>query len=192
MDMRMPEMNGIQATKIIREKLLITSLPIIALTANALKDDKEKCLNAGMDDFMSKPFERADLILMLNKYTKSAETTSIAPKKREISSYVDKTNLDKIAENNEVFKRQMIELFLVESAKEIKNITAAMKEQNWPSVSDIAHKLKPSLDFLSSKELREEVRAIESQFKEPNAADHLELLYEFLTKLAQLRAELSE
>ena len=58
MDMQMPEMSGIEATMIIREKELENHhTPIIALTAGALKEEKEKCISAGMDDFLTKPIE---------------------------------------------------------------------------------------------------------------------------------------
>ena len=60
MDMQMPVMGGIEATKIIREDLKLDT-PIIALTANAIKGDEIKCLEAGMNDYVSKPFEHSDL-----------------------------------------------------------------------------------------------------------------------------------
>jgi PAS domain S-box-containing protein len=60
MDMQMPEMGGVEATKIIRN-ILHSNVPIIALTANAVKGDAEKCLAAGMNDYLSKPFEPSDL-----------------------------------------------------------------------------------------------------------------------------------
>lgn len=60
MDVRMPNMNGEEATKIIREELKL-GVPIIALTANAIKGDKEKYLNMGMNDYVSKPFEKEEL-----------------------------------------------------------------------------------------------------------------------------------
>lgn len=61
MDMQMPEMDGLEATKIIRQQLR-SKVPIIALTANAIKGESDKCFEAGMDDFISKPFEENELL----------------------------------------------------------------------------------------------------------------------------------
>jgi len=64
MDMHMPEMDGLEATKIIRKDLKSTT-PIIALTANSITQDREECIKVGMNDFLSKPFESANLIKII-------------------------------------------------------------------------------------------------------------------------------
>jgi len=68
MDIQMPIMNGITATKKIREieKSINTHTPIIAITANAMLGDKETCLSAGIDDYLSKPYQMEDLISKMN------------------------------------------------------------------------------------------------------------------------------
>ncbi len=66
MDIQMPNMNGYEATKAIREQNVKT--PIIALTAFAMKDDEKKCLEAGCDDYLSKPINQKDLLNIINKY----------------------------------------------------------------------------------------------------------------------------
>lgn len=70
MDVQMPELDGIVATKQIRESNIAESnhIPVIALTAGTMKEEKEKCLNAGMDDFLTKPIEAEILHLVLTKY----------------------------------------------------------------------------------------------------------------------------
>lgn len=74
MDMQMPSMDGLEATRIIRERELantesasIKPTPIIALTANAMPEDKERCLQAGMDDFLSKPFDAQNLLNVMDR-----------------------------------------------------------------------------------------------------------------------------
>jgi signal transduction histidine kinase len=65
MDMQMPVMDGLQATRHIRQQLKLTKLPIIAMTANAMASDREDCLNAGMNDHIGKPFNVKDLVTLL-------------------------------------------------------------------------------------------------------------------------------
>jgi PAS domain S-box-containing protein len=71
MDCQMPEMDGYEATRQIRSpqsKVLDHEIPIIALTANAMQGDRERCLSAGMDDYLCKPLRRADLVAALEKW----------------------------------------------------------------------------------------------------------------------------
>jgi len=68
MDMQMPEMDGIEATGAIRQLPGGHQIPIIAMTANAFNDDRERCLAAGMNDFIAKPFEPDALIAKLRQY----------------------------------------------------------------------------------------------------------------------------
>jgi PAS domain S-box-containing protein len=74
MDVQMPEMDGFEATKVIRERDAESGrrTPVVAMTAHAMKGDRERCLAAGMDDYVSKPLQRAELIRVLNWASASA------------------------------------------------------------------------------------------------------------------------
>ena len=81
MDVSMPEMNGYDATAEIRKyekSQQLTACPIIALTANAMQGDREKCLQAGMDDFMSKPVIMDDLHALVRKWLSNPGMTKAA------------------------------------------------------------------------------------------------------------------
>jgi CheY-like chemotaxis protein len=67
MDIQMPELDGISATKKIRNKGF-KNIPIVAMTANALQGDRESCLDAGMNDYMTKPVKREKVFEMINKW----------------------------------------------------------------------------------------------------------------------------
>jgi len=62
-------MDGLEATRLIREKEKVrgTHIPVIAMTAHALKGDRERCLEAGMDDYISKPFKAAELVALIER-----------------------------------------------------------------------------------------------------------------------------
>lgn len=77
MDMSMPEMDGLQATQLIRQaeaEMGLARCPIIALTANAMTGDKERCIEAGMDDYLSKPINKQALLKMIKKWSTPIET----------------------------------------------------------------------------------------------------------------------
>lgn len=76
MDLQMPEMDGLEATARIRKDHANKDLPIIAMTAHAMRGDREKCMAAGMDDYISKPIDRLKLYQVLKKYTSNDGVTS--------------------------------------------------------------------------------------------------------------------
>lgn len=68
MDLQMPEMNGYEATQILKKKY--PELPVVAQTAFAMSDDREKALDAGCDDYLAKPIKSKDLLIIAEKYLK--------------------------------------------------------------------------------------------------------------------------
>jgi CheY-like chemotaxis protein len=73
MDVQMPVMDGYAATRVIRQELGLTALPVIAMTANAMASDRAACLAAGMNDHVGKPFELDHLVAMLLRYTATTQ-----------------------------------------------------------------------------------------------------------------------
>ena len=73
MDCQMPEMDGFEACREIRKRDGSVRVPIIAITANAMKGDRERCLAAGMDDYVSKPFKQDDLRTVIQRWMPTAE-----------------------------------------------------------------------------------------------------------------------
>ena len=82
MDVRMPEMNGLEATKIVRQRWPDKGPVIIAVTAYGLQGDRERCMEAGMDDYLSKPVQLDDLARMLRKYSPVESSKKVPPKGR--------------------------------------------------------------------------------------------------------------
>ena len=77
MDVQMPEMDGLEATRLIRESDTLVQPHIIAMTANAMAQDREQCLEMGMDDFLSKPVRLTGLTEVLARASESPRLTSL-------------------------------------------------------------------------------------------------------------------
>jgi CheY-like chemotaxis protein len=78
MDMQMPEMDGLEATRVIRQMPTGSSVPILAMTANAFEDDRHACLAAGMNDFVAKPVDPPALYSALNKWLSTSASRDVA------------------------------------------------------------------------------------------------------------------
>lgn len=144
MDIQMPEMDGIETTKWIREKLLL-SIPIIALTANANKNESEKCYRSGMNDYLTKPFEENDLINKIAKWTQ--ESVSTATKLYNLD------NLIEISRGNSNFIKKMLTLFIEQSHLTCIELEQLLTDNNFESISKTAHKIKPSIENLGISSL---------------------------------------
>jgi PAS domain S-box-containing protein len=174
MDIQMPIMDGFEATHYIRNKLEEpkASLPIIALTANAIKGDSEKCLAAGMDDYLPKPFLPEDLFQLVSKYITpkgSSTPVSVPPSPiREVPETLltDLTFLKQICHNDVQFVRDMVNTFIENIPAAINEMQSNMDQKKWRQVGDIAHKLKPSVDFMGVPSLKPILKNIESYGKE--------------------------
>jgi two-component system, sensor histidine kinase and response regulator len=95
MDVQMPEMNGYDATREIRR--VGYSIPIVAVTANALKGEREKCLEAGMDDFLTKPFKSGDIAPVLQRWLTPSEEVAAGKEIEEVEEIEEAEEIDEIA-----------------------------------------------------------------------------------------------
>ncbi len=158
MDVRMPVMDGFQATKIIRDELNLFT-PIVALTANALKGDSDKCLAAGMNDYLSKPFTKEQLFHKMNYVVKNNFSRR---KNNKTTSLLDITLLENATMGNAAFQSEMISLLIEELPKDIAKMESAISEEDIQVLALAAHKIKPSINYVAIKPLRDKVREIES------------------------------
>lgn len=106
MDCRMPNMDGYEATRLIRTEEQGARIPIIALTANASREDKDNCQNAGMDDFITKPFRNIDLIQTLQKWL---EVVSVADIDIQLSEEEPEIALDVTSDEQSIIDKQTFE-----------------------------------------------------------------------------------
>jgi two-component system, sensor histidine kinase len=169
MDMQMPIMDGIEATKRIRKD---TNVPIVALTANAVMGEREKCLTAGMDDYLSKPFEEADLVRVLAKWfgvqTNTVSATHAAPETNEYGI----GELRKMARGNETIIVGLLQAFIAETRLAVTEINEAFETGDMKRMKAAAHRIKPSLTTLFLSKEIETVKRIEAgNWKAKNRPD---------------------
>ena len=159
MDMRMPVMDGIEATMIIRKEIS-AFVPVIALTANAVRRDKEKCLQAGMNDFLSKPFEEKELIETILKWI--GNKIGGVSKKAGDYKYFNTSKLKELGRGNAVFEQKMLNAFIREATKAIDELKASIITNDTKKIAAVAHRIKSQVDSMGVKHISKEVLAIDS------------------------------
>ncbi|MBF0227204.1 MAG: response regulator [Desulfobacterales bacterium] len=189
MDVQMPEMDGITASKFIRNKnsnVMNHDIPIIAMTAYAMKEDRDLCFKSGMNGYVSKPVSLQSLKRELNRVLKLNDNDAVKSNYQNIHTQQVQFNqqdfMDLVA-NNEVFALKLIESFIniyPQSMVEIKN---AIENQDAKSLKIASHKFKGSISFFSNagKELTCQLQEMGHKQNFSNAHE----VYEKLKKLVE-------
>ncbi|MBI2477249.1 MAG: response regulator [Planctomycetia bacterium] len=153
MDVQMPEMDGLEATKAIRlrERSTGQHVPIIAMTAHAMKGDRERCLEAGMDAYVSKPVRPKALFAAMHRVLREsqssmAEGSSAGRAAREL----DLSTALKAVDGDERLLREVVGAFLDECPRLLDEIDLALKTSDAPTVMRAAHTIKSSMRLFSA------------------------------------------
>lgn len=172
MDIQMPEMDGVQATEYIRDKLKNVETPIIALTANAFKHDIDLYMSKGMNDYITKPYDEQDFFGKIDRVIRlstaekesrdawSSSTKQTLPLVDQVPLY-DLTPLKNMSRGNETFVAKMIEIFIQLAKENIATFESALLTDDVETIKKYAHKIKPSIDQMGITSLKEVVRKIE-------------------------------
>ncbi|MCB1776602.1 MAG: PAS domain S-box protein [Candidatus Competibacteraceae bacterium] len=173
-DLHMPNKDGYELTALIRDaerRLNLNRIPIIALTANVIKGEEERCLKQDMDAYLSKPIELARLKLVLDQWLSSVNP-SVAHVTEEATSpthvieilelpVFDAEVLTKMVGNNAAIHQRLLEKFLVNAQQQMSELLQASKAQNTEMVGQIAHTLKSAARSVGAMRLGELCQQLE-------------------------------
>ncbi|HUP12406.1 MAG TPA: ATP-binding protein, partial [Niastella sp.] len=147
MDIQMPVMDGYRTATAIREELKITT-PIVATTAHALSGEKEKCIHAGMDDYLSKPFKETDLLNKIAFWAQRKEKVIAGAAQESASSVgIDLSFLMTQTRDNKSFVREMINIFKEQSPKDVAALKDAIEKADHKAIYRTAHSVRNGIIF---------------------------------------------
>ncbi|MER0204583.1 MAG: response regulator [Nitrosomonas sp.] len=200
-DLHMPEMDGFELTQEIRSQDSTRKhMPIVALTANALKGEREHCLNAGMDDYLSKPVQLEDLRRILEQYlpgdkpaaaAQSDIPANVTVREMEIATVpVDVQVLEKLVGDDPAMIQEMLLDFRASAEKIATELHAAYQAGQFATAGLLAHKLKSSARSVGALALGELCAAMEQAGKKNDAAELAVLLPQFDVQLIAVKSYL--
>jgi PAS domain S-box-containing protein len=201
MDIQMPEMDGYQATEIIKNDSRFQDLPIIAMTAHALQGDREKCEEAGMDDYITKPIEPAMLFSAIARFVNPEKISEIPSREAiEIINIDNDVAMLPVVDLKSALERMIEPVVMKEIFIDFKNahhefvetIRKPAEEGDYENAHRQAHLLKGMAGNLSAKKLEQIAYSVEEALiKKDNSA--LPVLLELAeTALAELIAEIEK
>ena len=185
MDLQMPVMDGLEAARRIRSDKRFDSLPVIAMTANAMAGDREKCLDAGMNDHIAKPIDITEMFTVLRRWIKRPtngkwKVLPAKPKKRQTKLLLPKnmpgldieTGLNRIADNPEAYLK-ILDKFKKKNISVIDEIRGALNNNDRELAERLAHTLKGVSGNIGAYDLYPIANELQTAIK--NGADLTEL-----------------
>jgi signal transduction histidine kinase/CheY-like chemotaxis protein/HPt (histidine-containing phosphotransfer) domain-containing protein len=201
MDVQMPEMDGLEATRQIRQEEQTTAahVPIVATTAHAMSGDRERCLLAGMDDYLSKPLHLQELLAALARLSANRaadppgrgsepkNTPGIAPK-----GIVNKVELLSSLDGDAQLLGELIEIFLADSGLLVQRVSDAVANQDALALERAAHKLGGTVSIFGSRPATQAAIALEAMGRDRNLLHAEEVLARLKHQMEALEEALGE
>lgn len=171
MDIRMPEMDGIEATRRIRALPGRAGLPVIAMTANAQAEDREACLAAGMNDFIAKPIDPAQFLRRIAGWLRQPTAQRPTPDTLPdiplpaSSALIDRATLNRISRNDLQRQARLVEVFLQSTGAGVGQIGQALAIGDLDALAQLGHRYKSSTRSLGVGALGDLMEALERAAK---------------------------
>lgn len=187
MDCQMPIMDGYQATQALRQMPQFADLPIVAMTANAMSGDRERCLAAGMNDHLAKPIEVKLLYQTLLNYLGDASATSDEPlddtrplQSHQLVSWPVSNEIDvdrglQLVQGSKRLYQRILERFAAGQHDIVQQVRLALAEQRQPDAQRMLHTLKGLAGNLSNKALVQQAQQLESLVAEQQPLPDVQL-----------------
>lgn len=195
MDVQMPVKDGLETTRHIRSHINV-NIPIIAMTANAMKTQEEQCIAAGMNDFLSKPFNEYGLLHMVGKWLGRDTSQSLSTKKIHATPtpLFDLAKLKAISRGSDEFVNNMVNLFVEKTPPILVQLEEAWTRQDHVTIAELAHRLKTSINIMNIPSVDDDIAQLEvlhiKSLDEGTILLHVthlkNVVYEAITQLQQL------
>ena len=170
MDIQMPEMDGYEATKEIRENLGLSDLPIIAMTAHAFKEEIEKCIAAGMNDHLAKPIDKEIFFEKVIKHLSGSvvKSKSNVSESKQKEVLVNFDYLNNMSEGNTDFIKEMIDMYKSDAPKLLDRLEKGMQSKDYEDIAKAAHKLKSPSAMMGMTILAQKLSELEQAAYDSN------------------------
>lgn len=200
MDISMPQMSGIEATENIRNaETDFKDIPIIAMTAHAMKGDRERCLSCGMNDYITKPINKNDLMDILERFSNANSTDHIVHDTKasylsvtQSSPVLDKKQAIKRLGNDEELYQRICKAFLTNTSTIVEKIKNAIESGDFVTAERHAHSLKSAAANIGAESMREFACDIEMKLRNNNRDNLSTSLHELENSYEAVVHELSQ
>lgn len=190
MDVQMPEIDGMEATALIRahERKAGGHLPVIAMTAHAMKGDRETCLSAGMDGYVSKPIRAVKLFEAIEDVLRKLDRSSAA----KSDGRFDWSKAIDVVQGDLGLLKDIVVTFLDEYPRMVSELRDAVSFSNAKEVQRLAHLVKGSMRYLGAKSAYDCADELERMGREARLAGAEAALDELCHEIARIEPELTQ